>query len=434
MVRHLTAALAVALAVGMAAAAQAAPRVASFVMDARNGAELHAVNADERLHPASLTKMMTLYLVFEAVQRGRLSLDQTVTVSRAAAGQPPSKMGFRAGQTVPLRDLIRSAAIRSANDSAVVLAEAVAGTEARFAELMTRRARELGMTRTTFRNASGLTAQGHLSTARDMAVLGRRLLEDFPQYYNLFGRQTAQAHGRTISNTNRLLTSYRGADGIKTGYTRAAGFNLVSSAERGNVRVIVAYFGGSSGAQRNARVAELMDLGFARAPARPQRVPAASLVASAGPAMAAPPTPRPGAEDDAAVADLLAEGARALGAALTPAAAQAAEMPADRRAPAPRLAALRSAPPTPRPGSAGGWSLRLGAFAERELAIANLAAVAFGPMPELAEAGRDIEVARRGAGSLYRARLTGLDAVTARQACAMIAAEGRPCEAVAPSN
>ncbi len=439
MVRHLTAALAVAISVALAAAAQAAPRVATFVMDARNGAQLHATNADERLHPASLTKMMTLYLVFEAVRRGQLSLDQTVPVSRAAAAQPPSKIGFRAGQRVPLRDLIRSAAVRSANDSAVVLAEAVAGSEARFAELMTQKAREFGMTRTTFRNASGLTAQGHLSTARDMAVLGYRLMNDWPQYYNLFSRTSTRAHGRTINNTNRLLNSYRGADGIKTGYTRAAGFNLVSSAERGSVRVIVSYFGGSSGAQRNARVAELMDLGFARAPARPGRAPAGSLVASARPVTAAPPTPRPGDEPapSADVAGLLADGARAIGAALSPAAAQASELPADMQggAPTPRFSALRSAPPTPRPGSASaGWSLRLGAFAEREAAVANLAAAAFGAMPELAGAGRDILVARNGAASLYNARLTGLDAVTARQACAMIAAEGRTCEAVAPAN
>ncbi|MFN3615643.1 MAG: D-alanyl-D-alanine carboxypeptidase family protein, partial [Rubrimonas sp.] len=266
-IRAMRAAFAVVLiaALAQAAPAAASPRVAELVMDARTGEVLHQRDADVRLHPASLTKMMTLYLVFEAVQQGRLSLDQRVRVSQAAAAQPPSKIGFRPGQTAMVRDLIRAAAVRSANDAAVVLAEAVSGSEARFAELMTQRARQLGMTNTTFRNASGLTAQGHLSTARDMAVLGRRLFHDYPQYYNLFGRRSTEAFGRNITNTNRLLGEYRGADGIKTGFTRAAGFNLVSSAERDGVRVIASLFGGSSPTARNARVAQLMDIGFQRA-------------------------------------------------------------------------------------------------------------------------------------------------------------------------
>ncbi|MBZ0123199.1 MAG: D-alanyl-D-alanine carboxypeptidase, partial [Roseovarius sp.] len=247
----------------------AAAPYAAFVMDARSGEVLHASNADTRLHPASLTKMMTLYVVFEAVENGEIGLDDRVTISRHAASEPPSRLGLRAGQQIRLRYLIRAAAVRSANDAATALAEAIEGSEARFARRMNRTAQAMGMTRTTFRNAHGLTEEGHLSTARDMSILGRHLIYDYPEYYNLFKRLTADAGVRTVRHTNRnLLSSYAGADGIKTGYTSAAGFNLTASAERGGTRIIATVFGGRSSATRNARVAELLDLGFRRAPAR----------------------------------------------------------------------------------------------------------------------------------------------------------------------
>lgn len=248
--------------------AAAAP-YAALVMDARSGKVLYSRNADTRLHPASLTKMMTLYVVFEAIENGEISLDTKVTISRQAASEPPSKLGLKAGEKIKLRYLIRAAAIKSANDAATALAEAIEGSEARFARRMNRTAKALGMTRSTFKNAHGLTESGHLSTARDMSVLGRRLFYDYPQYYNLFSRKTAKAGPRSVNNTNRrLLSSYRGADGIKTGYTRAAGFNLVASAERGQERIIATVFGGRASHSRNVKVAELLDLGFARAPTR----------------------------------------------------------------------------------------------------------------------------------------------------------------------
>ncbi|VAV89961.1 D-alanyl-D-alanine carboxypeptidase [hydrothermal vent metagenome] len=246
--------------------AMAAP-YAEFVIDARTGQVLKSENADTRLHPASLTKMMTLYIVFEAVKNGEISLDTEVTISKRAASEPPSKLGLKPGQKIRLRYLVRAAAVKSANDAATALAEAIEGTEARFARRMNRTARALGMTRTTFKNANGLTEPGHLSTARDMTTLGRHLFYDYPDYYNLFSRITTNAGGKTVRHTNRkLLQGYRGADGIKTGYTRAAGFNLVASAERGNERVIATVFGGRSTATRNARVAELLDLGFRKSP------------------------------------------------------------------------------------------------------------------------------------------------------------------------
>lgn len=248
--------------------AAAAP-YAAVVMDARNGKILHARNADTRLHPASLTKMMTLYVIFEAIENGEISLDTKVTISRKAAAEPPSKLGLKAGQKIALRYLIRAAAIKSANDAATAIGEGLEGSEAAFARRMNRTAKALGMTRSTFKNAHGLTEAGHLSTARDMTILGRRLFYDYPEYYNLFSRKTAYAGVREVANTNRrLLGNYPGADGIKTGYTRAAGYNLTASAERGEERIIATVFGGRSTTTRNARVAELLDMGFSRAPTR----------------------------------------------------------------------------------------------------------------------------------------------------------------------
>ncbi|MCV2882811.1 serine hydrolase [Actibacterium sp. XHP0104] len=242
---------------------------AAMVIDARSGEVLHSRNADTRLHPASLTKMMTLYIAFEAIEHGEISLDTEVTISRNAAAEPPSKLGLRAGQKIKLRYLIRAAAVKSANDAATAIGEAIEGSEAAFARRMNRTAKSMGMSRTTFKNANGLTEAGHLSTARDMTTLGRHVFYDYPDYYNLFSRRTADAGGKTVANTNRrFLGSYKGADGIKTGYTRAAGFNLVASAERGQERIIATVFGGRSSASRNAQVAELLDIGFRRAPTR----------------------------------------------------------------------------------------------------------------------------------------------------------------------
>ena len=249
-----------------ALAAGAAP-YAAMVMDARTGKVLHSRNADTRLHPASLTKMMTLYVVFQAVEGGEIGLDTKVRISRHAASEPPSKLGLKVGQRISIRHLIRAAAIRSANDAATALGEAISGSEAAFARRMTATAKQMGMSKTVFKNAHGLTQNGHLSTARDMTILGRRVIYDFPEYYHLFSRRTVDAGVATVRNTNRrLLTSFAGTDGIKTGYTRAAGFNLVASAHRGQKRVIATVFGGKSGKRRDDRVAQLLHMGFDRSP------------------------------------------------------------------------------------------------------------------------------------------------------------------------
>ena len=212
---------------------------------------------------------MTLYIAFQAVQRGEITLDTEVKITANAASEPPSKLGLRRGQTIKLRYLLRAAAVKSANDAATAIGEAISGSESAFATRMNRTAAAMGMRNTTFRNAHGLTQNGHMSTARDMSILGRHVIYDYPQYYNLFSRRTADAGIATVRHTNRRwLDSYEGGDGVKTGYTRAAGFNLVASAQRGQERIIATVFGGASTASRNVKVTELMNLGFNRAPSR----------------------------------------------------------------------------------------------------------------------------------------------------------------------
>ncbi len=272
--------------------AQAAP-FAAIVMDARSGEVLYEKNADTRLHPASLTKMMTLYIVFQEIEAGRLHLDDKVTVTKYAASQPPSRLGLKAGQKIAVRYLIRAAAVKSANDAAAALGDHISGSPDAFGKRMTNTARALGMKNSTFKNANGLTQEGHLSTARDMNILGRHLFYDFPQYYNIFSRRTADAGIATVQNTNtRFLDGYEGADGIKTGYTVAAGFNLTASAQRGKKRIIATVFGGTSTAARNAKMVELMNLGFGAAPnnAR-EKLPKAAPLPADEPLVASGPGP-----------------------------------------------------------------------------------------------------------------------------------------------
>ncbi len=457
--------LACAMLFTFAGQALAAP-YAALVMDARNGKVLHSRNADTRLHPASLTKMMTLYVVFEAVENGEISLDTKVTISRAAAAEPPSKLGLRAGQKIALRYLIRAAAIKSANDAATALGEAIEGSEAAFARRMNRTAKALGMTRTTFKNAHGLTESGHLSTARDMTILGRHLFYDYPDYYNLFSRVTTHAGIKNVSNTNRrLLGSYRGADGIKTGYTRAAGYNLTASAERGQERIIATVFGGRSTATRNARVAELLDMGFSRAP---------SLVAVQKPSMpvyddrrfagktirpnglitaSLRPMPRPGstapvlltadaqAEIDAAVASVAA--------AIAADVASATMVEDTREAmgsaaiePVPQIAVLPSSVvPRPRPDDTGfepvvvtrlstsgndAFGVSIGRFTTRNQAERALLKTALVELATLDSALRKV-VQRYGT---FEANFIGLSAERAELACRRLEARNIACEPI----
>ena len=241
--------------------AAAAP-YAALVMDARSGEVLHARNADTRLHPASLTKMMTLYMVFEAVKQGKITLDTKWTASSRVARQPASRLGLRRGEKITVRQAIYALITKSANDVATLVAESLAGRERDFALAMTAKARALGMSKTTFRNASGLGNRGQLSTARDMATLALALLRDFPNEYKLFSTTKFKWRDRTYKNHNKLLTSYEGTDGIKTGYIAAAGYNLVASVKRGDTRLIGVIFGGDSSRMRNRHMIKLLNKGF----------------------------------------------------------------------------------------------------------------------------------------------------------------------------
>ncbi len=249
---------------GVAAPASAQDRYSAIVMDARTNEVLLEDQADEARFPASLTKMMTLYMLFEAIERGDLTLETRLTASRNAARQPPSRLGLacsrrRGCDSITVDQAIRALAVQSANDVAVMVAERLGGTEARFSANMTARAREIGMTHTRFANASGLPDTRHQTPARDMATLSQALWHDFPQYYHYF--QTPSFAWRRTSgrNHNRLLGSVDGVDGIKTGYTRASGFNLATMTERGGRRVIVVVLGGETAAARDAQVAYLIE-------------------------------------------------------------------------------------------------------------------------------------------------------------------------------
>jgi len=237
-------------------------KYASYVVDADTGEVLAGLNEETRNYPASLTKMMTLYLVFDRLKSKKWTLATKLDVSRRASRQPASHLGLRAGTTITVEQAILALVTKSANDVATVVAENISGRERNFALKMTARARSLGMAKTTFRNASGLPHRAQLSTAKDMSILARALLRDFPEYYHYFSTPSFTFDGVTHSNHNRLLKTYPGADGFKTGYIRASGFNLVASATRDGRRIIGVVFGGRSSSHRNRHMAKLLDQGF----------------------------------------------------------------------------------------------------------------------------------------------------------------------------
>jgi D-alanyl-D-alanine carboxypeptidase len=234
------------------------PQFSSIIVDGNSGAILSANNPDGSRHPASLTKIMTLYLLFERLDAGKINLDTEMSVSEHASDQAPTKLGLRPGQTIRVEDAIKGLVTRSANDAAVVIAEAIGGDEDDFAKLMTRKAHALGMTRTVYRNASGLPDDDQVTTARDQSTLGRAIQDRFPRYYRYFSTETFNYHGQSIRNHNHLLGSVEGVDGIKTGYTRSSGFNLVTSMHRGNRHLVGVVMGGRSGGSRDAIMRSLL--------------------------------------------------------------------------------------------------------------------------------------------------------------------------------
>ncbi|WP_422570232.1 SPOR domain-containing protein [Antarcticirhabdus aurantiaca] len=287
--------------------ASANPKYAAFVIDANNGRVLYEEDADDYRYPASLTKMMTLYMTFEALEQGRVRLDSAMPVSAYAAGRPPSKLGMKPGSTLSVEDAIKGLVTKSANDASVVLAEFLAGSEDRFASAMTQKARRIGMSKTTFRNANGLPDDGQRTTARDMATLGIALREHFPQYYKYFSTRSYSFRGRTVNGHNRVLDRVKGVDGIKTGYIRASGFNLVSSVVRGDKKLVAVVMGGRSGRSRDDHMVELLTRYLPAASSSPK---AGQLVASAPATLGGPPATAASAVGVATLASIPVPGSR----------------------------------------------------------------------------------------------------------------------------
>ena len=410
-------------------------RYASIVVDAETGQVLHAANADTQKYPASLTKIMTLYMTFEALETGRWKLNQTLKASKRAAGMSPSKLGLKAGDRITVKDAILALITKSANDAAVVIAESLGGTEIKFAKMMTAKARQLGMKRTSFRNASGLPNRRQKSTARDMAKLAIALRRDFPKHYAYFSTQKFTYRGRTYRNHNKLLARYEGTDGIKTGYIRASGFNLVASVTRNNRRLIGVVFGGKSSRSRDAHMVKLLDRGFRKVargvqgePPRPQRnplypggKPLMSVQAPAKPAkktvVAAPVKSQTvPAKPTATVVQTVA---------LTRAAAPVKQQPKAVATVSNSLAAetLQRA-----------WGVQVGAFAT--FAPAHRAATSAAQrLPGILTGSKPvIRQMNLQDGRIYRAQLAGLSEQHARQACRNLEAMGQPCVVVAPAS
>jgi D-alanyl-D-alanine carboxypeptidase len=384
MMRSAGGALVFALALFVATAAQA--RYASIVIDYDTGRVLHETNADTRNHPASLAKMMTLYLAFEALEHGSLTLDQKLKVSRRAAGMPAAKLGLKRGETITVKNAILALVTKSANDAAVVVAEALAKKETRFAGMMTKKARALGMKRTKFRNASGLPNRRQLSTARDMAMLARALIRDFPKHYQLFATKEFVYKGRRHRNHNRLLRKYAGVDGIKTGYIRASGFNLVASVTRNGRRLIAVVFGGKTPRSRDRHIAKLLDRSFAK-------------LASKGPDKIPAPPPR------------------------KPAFALAADFaPPSEPAPSREVASREKAEPVEvgsaeKPIPDPSWGIQVGAY-YRYKPAKRAAVAAAERLPGLLDNSRVVITHIKGRrGRIYRSRLFGLTEAQARAAC-----------------
>ena len=385
--RHaLAATLLLALAVAVLPQAAAAnPKLGAIVIDARTGAVLHEYAPDRKLYPASLTKVMTLYLTFEALAEGRLKLGDRLEFSAFAAARAPSKLGLPAGATISVEEAILALVTKSANDVATVVAEGIGGTEARFAQMMTRKARDLGMRRTTFRNASGLPDAAQISTPRDMSILAIAVRRDFPQFYHYFSTDAFSFNGQVYRNHNRLLGSYDGVDGIKTGYTVASGFNLISAVERDGVRLIGVVFGGRTARSRDDSMRDLLDRSYARATA----------VAAARARQPEEPVLRP----DVQLA----------------------------RAAVPAAAEVGDAPLSP-------WAIQVGAF--RDYDAASRRAEAASRLIDTRPERLTLAISPNGNGErpLYRVRFFGLaDEREARSVCDRLQRERIGCLPVAPS-
>ncbi|TWB55478.1 D-alanyl-D-alanine carboxypeptidase (penicillin-binding protein 5/6) [Rhizobium sp. ERR 922] len=385
---------------------------AYFIMDAKTGKVLASSNADDLNHPASLTKMMTLYMTFEAIHRGKLSWNTRIPVSRFAAAKPPTKLGLKPGGTVTVREAVDGMIIKSANDAATAMAEALGGSESGFARMMTQKARELGMRRTTFLNASGLPNMQQWTTARDMSTLAVALINNYPQEYRLFSQTSFNYRGHYVRGHNNLMYRYEGMDGIKTGYTNASGFNLVSAVRQGNRRVIGVVMGGATARGRDAMMASLLDRYVPKAAS----VVTSRLMASVGGKMEKQ-VEVASASDDVAV-DVDAQTT----ATTTPAparkrtevvpmafaAASNVTVPMDRPAAMDEiLVDNKQAAAASKPMVSGSWQVQIAATPTAQAAKDLLSEAKSKAGNALANASPYTEAVGKGASTVYRARFTG---------------------------
>ncbi len=385
---------------------------AAIVVDMNSGSILQERAADTPRHPASLTKMMTLYVLFGYLKAGKLTPNSDLTVTAHAASQAPTKLGLKPGATIKVNDAVKALVTQSANDAAVTVAENIGGTEEGFAKLMTDTARQIGMRNTLFRNASGLPNDEQITTARDMAILSAHLIHDYPDYYTVFSTQYFTFNGRKYRNHNKLLLNYKGTDGIKTGYTRASGYNLAASVHRGDKHLIAVVLGGKTGSQRDAAMRALLEKNFAAASST--KPTAAQLVASL-----VTPAPLPAMKKPTYAVASLTPG---------PAAATGVAAPAEGDISEPALplrASLTSSDPLPKPSARkvqynGAYHVQVGAYmsqdeAENRLGMVQQRAMALldGHLPFTASFMKDDK-------EWYRARFAGFSKTDAQAACAAL--------------
>lgn len=425
-------------------------RYAAIVVDAETGEVLFARHADSRRYPASITKVMTLYIAFEALSEGKVKLDDVITVSPRAASQPPSKLGLAAGQTITLDDAMKATAVRSANDMAMAIAEHVSGSQDRFAARMTLKARELGMTHTRYVNPNGLPDARQVTTARDLAILARAVMRDYPQYYRYFGLHDWVYQGREYRNTNGLLRTEFGYDGMKTGYTNASGYNLAASAVRDGRRLVTIVLGGRSTASRNSHVAELMETGFEverlRRNGQPIQI-AQTYFEQKGFGIgseSSAPVQYAQVSDEADETSATAVSYASLPTTppqpthVTPAPSEArtiaslmrADGPADVTASLNGAPARRGPPPAREPArdSGGRWAVQVGAFRDETIARDWLTEVNRRFRSQFAAAERTVQNAE----GWYRSRFTGMTEQAAQAACAALAERRVTCMVVRP--
>jgi D-alanyl-D-alanine carboxypeptidase len=365
-------------------------RYASIIVDADNLDVIHARQIDEIRYPASLTKVMTLYLTFDALNAGTLKLDSQLKVSRTAASVSPTKLDLRTGQTISVDNLIKAVAVRSANDAAVVLAEHLSGSEDAFAFQMTAKARSLGMSKTTFKTANGLPHPEQVTTARDMAKLANAILVNHRRHYHYFGIESFRYNGRTYRNTNGLLHDREDVDGFKTGFTRASGYNLIVSAQRDGRRLIAVVLGGASGSSRNSHMSDLVERGFDVMGVKPQVIMVAQT----------PENVKPAPKKTLQIIRL--RGPKTISNNVIKASTQTTIVDP--------------------------WSVQLGLFADAQAAQAHLNSVTL--LPELSKAKPEVQ--KRG--TQYVARMRHLSAQSARDACKALEKSRYGCLVIAPSS